>query len=63
MGGVCPLKRTRNNRQRNNKVGKAEPARGAKTKRKVNQVVMKKLRKNCKKIWRIGKVVVTLQRV
>ena len=30
---------------------------------KVNQVVTKKLRKNCKKIWWIGKVVVTLQRV
>ena len=29
----------------------------------VNQVVTKKLRKNCKKIWWIGKVVVTLQRV
>ena len=27
----------------------------------VNQVVTKKLRKNCKKIWWIGKVVVTLQ--
>ena len=29
----------------------------------VNQVVTKKLRKNCKKIWWIGKVVVTLQGV
>ena len=29
----------------------------------VNQAVTKKLRKNCKKIWWIGKVVVTLQRV
>ena len=29
----------------------------------VNQVVTKKLRKNCKKIWWIGKVVVTLQSV
>ena len=29
----------------------------------VNQVVTKKLRKNCKKIWWIGKVVVTLQHV
>ena len=27
----------------------------------VNQVVTKKLRKNCKKIWWIGKVVVPLQ--
>ena len=30
---------------------------------KVNQVVTKKLRKNCKKIWWIGKVVVPLQSV
>ena len=29
----------------------------------VNQVVTKKLRKNCKKIWWIGKVVVPLQGV
>ena len=29
----------------------------------VNQVVTKKLRKNCKKNWWIGKVVVTLQGV
>ena len=29
----------------------------------VNQVVTKKLRKNCKKIWWIEKVVVTLQHV
>ena len=29
----------------------------------VNQVVTKKLRKNCKKIWWIGKVVVPLQHV
>ena len=29
----------------------------------VNQVVTKKMRKNCKKIWWIGKVVVTLQSV
>ena len=29
----------------------------------VNQAVTKKLRKNCKKIWWIGKVVVTLQSV
>ena len=72
------IKSKRNDRQRANKVGKAEPARGAKLKEKtdqateiqecgffliVNQVVTKKLRKNCKKIWWIGKVVVTLQRV
>lgn len=30
---------------------------------KVNQALTKKLRKNCKKIWWIGKVVVTLQGV
>lgn len=29
----------------------------------VNQALTKKLRKNCKKIWWIEKVVVTLQRV
>ena len=72
------LKRTRNDKQRANKVGKAKPARGAAAKREtdqakqiqdcgffliVNQVVTKKLRKNCKKIWWIGKVVVTLQGV
>ena len=60
-------------------MGKAKPARGAKAQREdrprkrnqrvriflliVNQVVTKKLRKNCKKIWWIGKVVVTLQGV
>ena len=44
-------------------MGKAKPARGAAAKRKVNQAVTKKLRKNCKKIWWIGKVVVTLQGV
>lgn len=44
-------------------MGKAKPARGAKAQRIVNQVVTKKLRKNCKKIWWIGKVVVPLQRV
>ena len=59
-------------------MGKAKPARGAKLKDKtdqakqiqdcgffliVNQVVTKKLRKNCKKIWWIEKVVVPLQSV
>ena len=57
------LKRTRNDRKRANKVGKTKPARGAKAQRIVNQAVTKKLRKNCKKIWWIGKVVVPLQGV
>ena len=57
------IKSKRNDRKRNNKVGKTKPARGVKAKRIVNQAVTKKLRKNCKKIWWIGKVVVPLQSV